>query len=91
MKPERMIKELLLVQDWIEGNHPDCKYDPLDSLRDVIEALSSPCACGGRKPVARFTTDIVVGILDVHVPDGCPDGRASVLVFEALPTEEEGT
>ena len=57
-----------------------------ERLRQVEQYISA-CACGGRKPIARFTTDIVVGILDVHVPDGCPDGRVSILVFNAA---EEG-
>ena len=63
--------------------------DPEGEGTNHYEYEAKPCACGGRKPRARFTTDIVVGILDVHVPDGCPDGRVAVFIFDAA--EEEGT
>jgi len=35
------IDDLKDVFDWIEGNHPDCHYDPLESLRSVMAALES--------------------------------------------------
>lgn len=35
------IEQLKDVCDWIEGVHPDCKYDPLVSLHTVMEALES--------------------------------------------------
>jgi len=54
----------------------------------LANALSSPCACGGREPIARKCTCLdgpVLGILilDVDSTDKAYDGPVDVLVFAA--------
>lgn len=84
-REEALIAEIDLALQGMTSTHPANVHWLETLLREARAALSS-CACRGREPTAHFITDIVTGILDVHVPAECPDGHVRVLIFA---TEEE--